>query len=241
MGSKNDEDITYFIFRSYSEKERPNEENRYVYYGWSKHKIVVKAFLTQRNEKKYRVIKLTAKEIEEKEDTILTSIIEGFDLYDPNFKLDYCKLKSAANKDIEVSLFSTADEMHNAEILIQRKMNKLGSLESINVPVGREKEMLEMIMNLDDYYGSALFYIGFRPIEMDILFDSVDERDSYTKLTDIEWQIHEAYDGFNEFPVESDDYIPALEGPPGINNLDDVSTKIIYSLESFISVLKEDL
>lgn len=238
MGSKNGEDVTYFIFRTYSEKERPEEEHRYVYYGWSKHKAVVKAFIAQRNAKKYRIIKLTAEELEEKNDVIV-SIVDGFDTFDPNYKLDYCKLKSAADENVEISFFSTPDEMHNAEILIQRKMNKLGSLESINVPIGREKEMLEMIMNLDDYYGSALFFIGFRPIEMDILFDSVDGRDSYTRLADIEWQIHDAYDGYNEFPC--DDPGPQLNGPPGINNLDDVSTKIIYSIESFISVLKEDL
>lgn len=224
-----DEKDTYLVYRIYSKKERKDPEERAIFFGWTKSKNIKNAFMMQRSPKKYKVLKCDNDElmdIYERADT-------DFDLDEHNM-ISIIKLKSATTGE-DVPFFSTADELHEAEINIQRLKEDLCSMETMP---GNKKDVrvyLEMIMNLDPYYADALQYIGYKPKEMNILFDSAS---GFDDLDDIEMQIHEAYDGYCESPKENYDEIPGL---PGLSVLDDVSTRIIYSLENFIRVLREEL
>ena len=53
------QDSKYLVFRIYSEKERSDKSAQSIYYGWSTHKSVIKAFFQQRSHKKYKAIKVS--------------------------------------------------------------------------------------------------------------------------------------------------------------------------------------
>ena len=57
-----DEKEYYLVFRVYSKDERPSLKERSHVYGWTSNKKILKAFLKQRDEKKYAVRKLQADE-----------------------------------------------------------------------------------------------------------------------------------------------------------------------------------
>jgi len=76
-----------------------------------------------------------------------------------------------------------------------------------------------------------LEYIGFRPPELEHIFQPAD-------MTDIDSMIDLAYEGYQdarEYYYEPDNIVP------GLSVLEDVSKQILYSLESFIKVMKGDL
>lgn len=236
----------YLIYRVYSAKERKDVGQRTVFYGWTDYKSVKDAFIMQRDQKKYKAIKAYRSEMGSKYsmymyDTVNTRGEDAFGDYihyleecmDDRNMINYIKLWSANTND-EVPFFTTADELHEAEIRIQRLKEDLCSMETLE---GKRdaRVYLEMIINLDPYYADALRYIGYRPKELDILFDSVGSEGT---LEDVEMQIHAAYDGYAESPKENITEIPGL---PGLSVLEDVSSRVIYSLENFIKVLKEDL
>lgn len=236
----------YLIYRTYSSKERKDPDQRTVFYGWTGLKSVRDAFLMQRNSDKYKAIKCYKKDIADTHALYLydSAWTRGEDAFgdrlhfmdeyvDYNNMIDVIKLISSTTGE-EVMFFTTSDELHEGEIRIQRLKEELCSMETME---GKKdvKVYLEMILNLDPYYGDALRYIGYRPKELDILFDS---STGFGELDEIEMQIHEAYDAAVEYPREWINEIPEL---PGLSILDDVSSKVIYSLENFIKVLKEDL
>ena len=98
--------------------------------------------------------------------------------------------------------------------------------------------LLELYINLDDYYLDALQYLGFKPPEMDILFDSAEYRESTDAIYSIDALIDSAYDALFDVPHE----VYVHEGKiPGLSVLESVDTKILYSLESFMKVMKEDM
>lgn len=223
--------IYYLIYRVYSEKENPNSKERSKFYGWSSSKKIIKVFMTQRDERKYKVVKTSENEINK---LIDTGKID--DVYvDDGYMITYIYLTSVINKQT-IPFFSTQNELYDAEIKIQRMFNELCSLSNMKCS-GSGLNMLEMILNLDDWYGSALYYLGYRPPDLNTLFPMEDEADGYSGIYKTEMLITEAYEGVAEFPKETDE--PG--GPLGLLTLEDVSNKILYSVESFVKVLKEDL
>ena len=60
-------DDRYLVFRYYSPDEGSDihYQDRTVFYGWTDHKPVLKAFMTQRSESKYLVKKLPKLEVTE--------------------------------------------------------------------------------------------------------------------------------------------------------------------------------
>lgn len=213
----------YIVYRVYSKKERPRADERLSYYGWSESKSVIKAFLQQRSPNKYKVYKINKEDITPSMD----------DINDSYNMIDYIKLKSALTQE-EFSLFMTMGEMKECEKRIQRMFIDQCALSNIE----GNGNYLEMFMNLDEYYADALFYIGFRPEEIDIMFPSSDYHDDYSNFTKIEEAIDDAYVGAYLHPEETYDKNKFI---PGLYAMDDVSKMLYYSLESFIKVLIDDM
>ena len=221
-----DEGLKYLIYRIYSAKERPEMNERSVFYGWTSSKKVAKVFLKQRDKNKYQVIKMN-------DDEIIQNIPYSDEIITIESMIDFVKLRSAKTHE-EIYFFTTLREMKQTEIDIQRMFHDMSSIANIK----GNGNYLNMIFNLDEYYLSALFYIGYRPPELDILFPSADERDNFSTMYDVEESIEDAYDGMIEHPPETSERYQSI---PGLMTINDVASKIIYSIESFIKVLKNDL
>ena len=227
-----DKDYVYLIYRVYSEKERPyvSLSDRTVFYGWAPTKSIVKAFMTQRTRSKYKVTIATYDEISHT--WLASSMYDG--AMDPELMIDYVNLKSAETNE-DVKLFMTSKELREAEHNIQHYFKDLCSLADYS---DNAMKLLELYINLDDYYLDALQYLGFKPPEMDILFDSAEYRESTDAIYSIDALIDSAYDALFDVPHE----VYVHEGKiPGLSVLESVDTKILYSLESFMKVMKEDM
>ena len=213
----------YMVFRVYSKKERPDstDQERVVFFGWTKSKTVLKAFKEQRDQKKYIIRKMDEEDIAER---------FSEDITDTDTMIDFIKLKSVHTQE-DVIFFSTANELKTAEINIQRMMKDLCSVSDIP----GDGPYLWMVLALEDHYGDALHYLGYRPPEIDIIFPCMD---SESHFDEYENEIETAYDGLMIPPEE---VVTKNINPLGLMTLSDVSSKILYSLESFIKVLKDDL
>ena len=214
----------YIVYRRYSKKERPDPSTRNSLYGWSYNKNIIKAFLSQRSKDKYDFMKIY---IESDTD------MDDYEL-DTSNMIDYIKLKSVTTGE-DYPLFLTSNEMQEAEIRIQRYFRELCSIDNIK----GKGDYLNMIINIEDYYKDALEFIGYRPPELSAIFDSVDPRQDPGDIYGITELIEEAYWGCGIHPFEEMDRDnPTL---PGLMMISDVASKIIYSIESFIKVLREEL
>lgn len=222
---EDEERIVYLIFRIY-DKPSIDSKQRIRYYGWSTLKNVIKAFLEQRDKSKYKVVKRTMEEAENLYD-------EGFHncAVDQEYMINFIKLPSSKT-DLEVTFLTTQYELSEAEKKIQNLVIDTASLESISGITDNSLNILELFINLKDPYAKALYYLGYRPKDLKILFGEREDREEIEELID------QAYEGYSQFPQEEYKYIPS---PPGLSTLDDISNKILYSIEAFIKVLKEDL
>ena len=218
------EEKVYLIFRIYNKKERIRSDKKSRFYGWTKDKNILKAFISQRTKNKYYSEK-TYLDIDEVQ-------IDSYDL-DINNQIDFIKLKSVSNND-DFYLFMTLDEAQEAEKKIQRYFRELCYLS--NIP--GKGDYLGMFIHLEDYYADALDFIGYRPPEISAMFQSADIRDDPGDIEGVEELIDEAYSGNYESPQETFSKKSSL---PGLFVLPDIASKIIYSVESFIKVLCEDL
>lgn len=219
---------TYMIFRTYTAKERPDmrKVDRTRFFGWSKSKDVVMAFLSQRDPKKYKIIKMSDEEIAEyfSEDNMVYN----------ETKLDILVLRSASTNE-KVLLITTINETMQAEKDIQRMFYSACKIVDYSV------NAVELFMNLQEKYSEALEIIGFMPPEVEAMLNPVDYESSGSRIDFIEEEIDDAYSGALDYPRE-EDTVQRLEKPLGLmmfNN--NTYQKMLYSLESFIKVLKEDL
>lgn len=211
MGEEKD---CYVVYRVYRGKELPDTNKTSHIYGWTCSKKVLKAFLKQRGEKKYLLKKMTMDELSNR-------------LHDHDhdvagrYMIDFIKLKSAKTGE-EFHLFMTVHEMNQAERAIQRLFEDACDLDKIDPDdISR---YVNMVINLQEKYYDALFYLGYRPKEIEGLFsDDFITTSSYP------------YDGipFDEYYMNDD--------PPVYSPTADVANKIIYSIESFVKVMREDL
>ncbi len=216
-------DNIYLVYRVYSKKERPEHEAREHFYGWTNNKNVIKAFFQQRDKNKYQVYKTDLEEIGEKfADNNLES----------NSFIDYLPLKFASTGE-EIKFFMTTDEMQEAEVGIQRYFRE--KCELVTIDRGKTR-LLNLFMNLDDYYADALEYIGFIPPEVNELFPTANPLED--NIEDIEDMLSDGYDTYYGAPVERTEH---LTKAPGLCMLDKVYMKILYSVESFVKVLRKEL
>lgn len=91
---------------------------------------------------------------------------------------------------------------------------------------------------LDDYYGDALEYIGFRPSILQSMYSRAGYMEGELEIDQTVYAIESAYDGSTSHPEEE---YASKHNIPGLSILDDPFKKVLYSVESFIKVLKEDL
>lgn len=221
--SDNNEDVVYAVFRVYSRKERNDPKERQVFYGWSNSKQVIKVFMKQRSPDKYRVVKLHGDDRDNysfhPEEDELDSMI------------DFVKLKSAANHE-EVLFFSTLRELREAEIKIQERFHEMCSIP--------DERLLTLYQHIDPYYLEALEVLGFRPKEIDMMYDTSDPRDNYNTLELVKDEIDNAYYGVTEMSYE--EYRSATSGTvPGLSAISQIGDKILYSFENFVTALRDDL
>ena len=210
----------YVILRKYSEKERPGSslKERVILYGWTNKKNVVNAFFGQRDRSKFILRKFNREE--------LNDIFCENELY-PESLIDYIELYSINSED-KIPFFTTKYELMSAEKKILRLFSDASKL--VERDDGNTR-LLNMYMNLSDNYKDALDYIGFRPPELDAIFDNA-SKDTEEELEDI---IDCAY---SEYPQELYEKMREL---PGVDHLPQDYQKVIYSLEAFIKVLSEDM
>lgn len=215
------------VFRVYTKKERPQTDakDRSIFYGWTNSKKVIKAFLSQRDPKKYRVVKMDKEEIND---------YFSEDRCDYENMIDTLVLHSASDNE-RVILFTTKNECQQAEYAIQRMFYEASSIISHN-----DNRLIELYLNLKDNYRESLEIIGFYPPEVEAMFSPEEYFRSGTGLDEIETEIDDAYSGVLEFPRE-EDVGRTPQGPLGLSTLVKTYSKLLYSLESFIKVLKEDL
>lgn len=215
----------YLVYRIYSQEERPDISDRSIFYGWSKDKSMIKVFVEQRSKKKYKVCKIDDNDISKIYPNEITCPI------DDEHMIDFIILQSSSTGD-EYHFFTTAYELCNTEKLIQRMVREHISLGDNQYSF----KLVNLFYNLDEYYLKALLYIGFKPEDLDILFPSADYHDDINNIQTTYDEIDDAYNTNSKNIIES-----LKRRPGGLMNFEDVSNKIVYSLESFIKVLKNDL
>lgn len=209
----------YMIYRKYSREER-SEEERFVFWGWSSSRDAVLGFLRQRSHKKYKIVEIKMSEMFK---------IYGEDDLDEDSRLNMVTLLSAKTRKPSV-LFTTQIELNETKKKIQRMFRDAASLGDV---CGSDTvEVLHLFMRIKPYYASALYFIGFRPPEVDAMYDSADYHDDYSGIESIEEEIDSEH---------ADDTSKPTLDPFRSSIVDDVSKKIIYSLESFIAILKDDM
>lgn len=212
-----DENI-YLIYRTYSKKMKKINNNKNYLFGWSKDKNAVKAFLMQRDENKYNVIKTNDDEIAK---------IYGENDLDEDLELDYVNLTFSSNGEI-FPLYTTKNELGEIEISVQRYFKDLCRLDKYEIST--VENIIKMLSNLKDIYEASLEMIGFRPPEMDALYPGYD--DEYDVMDNISDEIFTAYSSY---------CVSRKHTIPGLDMLSDLSKKILYSVESFIKVNVEDM
>ena len=227
----NDEDIVYLVYRYYNPKEYPDIQNkeRNVYYGWTASKSVLQAFKKQRDFNKYNVRKITPEEITPYCDDLLLS---------DDKMIDFVSVYSTTYSD-RISLFLTKDELKEAEIKINKIFDELCRL------VDRDNgklNLLTLYVNLIDEYAIPLEFIGFDPPELKTMFPPADDyRESMDSMWDCDSLMNNAFNYSDEsYTYES--YSDNGSYHTNYSSTDiSIRDKIIYSLESFIKVLKEDM
>lgn len=224
------QDSKFLVFRVYSEEERPEKSTQSIYYGWTTHKAVLKAFLRQRSSKKYKVIKLSNEEIEKYNQ----KYSDCDDLDDKEHMIDFIKLKSAKTYE-EHTLFVTLNELRSFEIDVQGYFHDLASVSTID----GDSKYLDMVYNLREDYFNALYFLGYRPPEINALF-SDNMESMYDNNNDIEDQIVTAYDEASSL-TPKDFSIRSRNKLPGQYFMNDISNKILYSIESFMKIMKDDM
>jgi hypothetical protein len=216
----------YLVYRLFKKGIDDDYNSRSIFYGWSLNKSVVKAFLSQRTKGKYEVATIYGNP---------DAVISGdFNDLEQSNMINYIKLKSVKSKDQELFLFMTSEEMMEAEIRIQRYFRDLCSLNDIK----GKGNYVEMFMNLNEYYSDLLDYIGFRPPEISSMCAYADYRDDPGDITGVETIINYAYSGEIIGPSETYENNTSL---PGLSALTDVASKVLYSFENFVKVLRDEL
>ena len=222
-------DKKYVVFRVYSEKERPGirDNDRIVYYGWTSSKIIVKAFMKQRDNDKYVVKKLNDAKIE------MMQIYPEIDTV-----IDFIRLPSKVyNTDVDI--FMTKKEMKDAEKKISKFVHTSFSLEHI----GTDKEhwrLLELFCNFEDKYQEALEYFGIWPDELNAVFDNIEYRESDDGIYDADYMIDASYDEEFDVPHETYTHSASIPGYKAMN-VWKMTERLFYSAEAFIMVLKDDM
>ena len=113
----------YVVFRIYTSKERPDLKDRSHVYGWTSSKKVLKAFLEQRDSKKYAVRKVPVEQ--------LANRLKRYDDETGELMIDVLKLTSTQTGE-EFHIFMTEHEKDAVEKRIKRIFDELCSIDRID-------------------------------------------------------------------------------------------------------------
>lgn len=220
-GDQMKEDQYFLVYRIHDDLVGFN--TNLEFYGWTQSKYIVKTFFKQRDKKKFHCKRIDA---------------EYLGRYAPLVKdsmhmIDYIKLKSSKSGE-EYSLFMTVFELKEVETNIQILFSEKCSLANYTTDGSKICLYCDAIMNLKDKYSDALDFIGYRPPEIAELIDSVKESSSYGPDT-MEDYLDQAYQYREEFP----EYQLEKRRTPGSIIYSDIANKVLYSIESFIKVMKD--
>lgn len=205
----------YLVFRVPTYEEQHRDRAIPHLWGWTVSKAVIRVFKRQRDQSKYSIVVMdnekVAREFSENE-------------LSQDMMIDYVELGDTTTGEM-IPFFTTKVELQEAEVKIQRLITEFSSFERLNED---PTPYVNIMMNLNQYYQDLLEFIGYCPREMKDLFPSDDE-DS------IEDSIYDAY--------SNSDYIREneLHNVPGSHTIEKLSNRVIYSLQSFVMVLKDDL
>ena len=215
----------YLVYRVFSEEERPcayHDYERFMLYGWTSSKKILKAFLNQRSKKKYKW-----RRIDDDEEYMIMLGHEP----DKEHMIDFVELTSAADGN-KYKLFMTEKDLINTKALVRRYFIDLARL--IERDNGK-MNLLHMYVNLEDKWLDPLKFIGFNPPELDVLFDDVE----YREINDDDLINMNGYG--DDFPHEIYEHQTSIHENFDPLGYEDISPKIVFSLESFIKILKDDM
>lgn len=224
------EKIYYLVYRIREHEECP------IIYGWTLSKKVLKAFLQQRDKKKYVAYKRTEEEV--------LKALKGNEP-EKELMIEVLPIKSTESDEV-VKLFMSMDELASVEKAIQKMMiDECSMIEHLkSYPNAKPaKYYLNLISNMKVEYTDALHVAGYRPPEYSHMFPSSDGVDEEIALDNIE----DAYGMVNHSDSEykmSDGKFPGqihMMEPSAGFSIDDMCKMVLYSLESFIMVMKNDL
>jgi hypothetical protein len=199
-------------------------------YGWTFNKKILKSFLSQRDPKKYKAKRSSYEELAQ----LFSEQSNEHDVYDikSNFAIDWISLISNQTGE-EVKLFMTEMEVNEVEKSIRKMFRDASALDCIPGDKYKLEDYVMMVVNLKEKYMEALEQIGFRPKELDAIFDSIEETylidtTDFNRDTGAYYEIsaEELYRGCR---VED------------MNRFNRIFDKVVWSLESFIRVMKDDL
>lgn len=215
------QDKVYLIYRVHDPSIMRYSKKNLEYYGWSDSKIVVKAFLNQRTQGKYKSIKSNIEEVEDITQTL-----------SENKEINFIKILSSKSKK-EFTFFLTSSELMEIEMRIQKLFVDQSSILNLT----KEGELIynycEAIMNLKKKYADALDIVGFQPPEIAELLDGDNSYgEEYESFSD---EMRRAY----EHKEDYEDYVKRKNRLPGSVLYLDVCRKVIYSLESFVKVCRD--
>lgn len=209
----------YLIFRRSDDRHGGIED----FYGWTANKSILNAFLKQRSKNKYVVerMELNGTEIEYCSNRKMLST-EYLDLRS-ELMIDILELKSCQS-GATVKFFTTEEEKQRIERDIKVMFDELRSFDRID-----DENIIKLVNlynKLDEKYMDALECIGYRPMEISYIYDKVDDiyGDREVGIDDCV-----GFDSEDGCHITTDEYS------------NDPSKVIIYSLESVIKVLKDDL
>ena len=207
------ESRVYAIYRNrFRTKEDP-------IYGWTESKSTARMFLKERKKKKYTIMKSRYKELQKR----FSEFEDQLDRY----RLDLIRFKSSKDGK-DYYLISTLNELKSYEMNCQDLFRYMSSTEKIDP--NRIEYFLDLIANIQKEYASALNVIGFVPREFESLFPGGEDS--------MEWVQHGIDSIYEDIDIR--EYHKHYE-MPGRVATNEIYMRIIYSLESFIRVMKEDL
>lgn len=197
---------------------RMDDRGKGTAYGWTFDKKILKTFLTQRSKNKYKALRANYDDILE----LFSEQVDGSGMY----TIDWMDLPSNQTGE-NIRLFLTANEKIVAEKAIKKMLRDMSALDRIH---GEIEDYVEMVVNLEEKYFEALEFIGFRPKELEAIFDSIEENSMI---------------GFNcdtgaYYDMSPEEFYQSHNLSSG-DATNPVFDKILWSLEAFVRVMKDDL
>jgi hypothetical protein len=197
---------------------RMDPNGRGTAYGWTFDKKILKTFIAQRSKKKYKAVRSSFEEITE----LFSEQVDGTGMY----TIDWLELPSKKTGET-VRLFLTNNERIATEKAIKKMLRDMSALDRIHGD--RIEDYVEMMVNLREKYFSTLEFIGFQPKELEAMYDSIEENMTI---------------GFNHetgayYDMSPEEFYHSNNVSSGASN--PIFDKVLWSLEAFVRVMKDDL